>query len=246
MSNKDKPLILIAEDDVQLVSVLQKQLEMAGMSVQAFYNGQDTINYLKRDFANILLLDVGLPDMDGFEVLDNLQKNSINTPVIFVTAFSDEFYKIKCFESGADDFITKPFSFTEMIARINAVLRRSTRSLDLSLTSNTCLNDDDFEFCGAKVKPSAMSIEFPNGSKVDLGKKELGILSYLANNPNTIISRRSLIHNIWGKHANLKSRSLDQYIVKLRQMFKAQGVNEDYIKTMHGVGYMYTDIAVMQ
>lgn len=245
MSNKNKPLILIAEDDAQLVTVLQKQLEMAGMSVQAFYNGQDTINYLKRDFANVVLLDVGLPDMDGFEVLDNLQKNNISTPVIFVTAFSDEFYKIKCFESGADDFITKPFSFTELVARVNAVLRRSTRAVDLTLTQNAGLNDEDFEFCTAKVKPSTMQIEFPNGDKVSIGKKEIGILSYFAKNANAIISRRSLIHNVWGKHANLKSRSLDQYIVKLRQTFKDHGVTQDYIKTMHGVGYMYTDVAVM-
>ncbi|MDR3274172.1 MAG: response regulator transcription factor [Puniceicoccales bacterium] len=236
---KTKPLILIAEDDFQLTEVLSKQLSLSGLNVQAFQNGTDAICFLKRNFASVMLLDINLPDIDGFNVVHQLRSEGISVPIIFLTGFSDEFYKLKGFDVGADDFITKPFSFTELAARIRAVLRRTSLSEDLAITGNAMLSDEDFEFCGAKISPAFMCINFPNGNKVRIGKKEIGILKHFAYNPDAILSRKNIIHSVWGEHANVRSRSMDQYIVKLRQIFRNNECFMEKLRTLHGIGYMY-------
>jgi two-component system alkaline phosphatase synthesis response regulator PhoP len=238
--HKTNPLVVLSEDDVKLAEILRKQIEMSGMDVRTFYGGSDTIKFLQQEPASVLLLDINLPDIDGFDVIKQLQNSHIEVPVIFLTAFSDEYYKIKGFDAGAEDFITKPFSFSELIARIKVVLRRVYGKEKDGVANNAALCDDDFEFCDAVVKPSVMKITFKNGSVVPIGRKELGVLKHFSANENTILSRRNLIHNVWGKYANVKSRSLDQYIVKIRQLLKENGADADALRTLHGIGYIYT------
>ncbi|MDR1401529.1 MAG: response regulator transcription factor [Puniceicoccales bacterium] len=240
MMHRNTPVVVLAEDDVRLADILQKQIEMSGMEVQTFYDGAGTIRFLQKEAASVLLLDINLPDIDGFDVIKQLQSNHVDVPVIFLTAFSDEYYKIKGFDAGAEDFITKPFSFTELIARIKVVLRRAYGKDRDSVSGNAALCDEDFEFCDAVVKPSMMKIVFKNGNSAPIGRKELGVLKHFSSNENTILSRRNLIHSIWGKYANVKSRSLDQYIVKIRQLLKDNGANADALHTLHGIGYIYT------
>lgn len=237
---KTKPLILLAEDDVQLTDVLEKQINLSGMNVRTFHNGTEVVKFLKRDCASIMLLDVNLPDIDGFNVMNQLHSIGVMIPVIFLTGFADEFYKLKGFDIGADDFVTKPFSFTELLARIRAILRRTSKDPDSLIAGNVALNDRSFSFCGATILPSMMQIRFPNGNVVRLGKKEVGILKHFASNKDIILSRKNIIHSVWGESANIRSRSMDQYIVKLRQMFKNNGYSMDAVKTLHGIGYMYS------
>lgn len=237
---KTKPLILLAEDDIQLTEVLEKQISLSGMNVQTFHNGVDVIKFLKRDYASVILLDVNLPDIDGFNVMTQLHGMGISIPVIFLTGFSDEFYKLKGFDIGADDFVTKPFSFTELMARIRAILRRTSRDVDAAITENVTLSDEDFEFCDAKISPASMNVTFPNGSVVRIGKKEIGILKHFADNRDAILSRKNIIRSVWGDTANVRSRSMDQYIVKLRQIFKLNECSMDKLKTLHGIGYIYS------
>ena len=220
MMHRNTPLVVLSEDDVRLADILQKQIEMSGMEVQTFYDGAGTIKFLQREAASVLLLDINLPDIDGFDVIKHLQNSRI--------------------DAGAEDFITKPFSFTELIARIKVVLRRAYGKDPDGVSVNAALCDDDFEFCSAIVKPSLMQIIFKNGNTISIGRKELGVLKHFSSNENTILSRRNLIHNVWGKYANVKSRSLDQYIVKIRQMLKENGANADALHTLHGIGYIYT------
>jgi DNA-binding response OmpR family regulator len=238
--HRNNPLVVLSEDDVKLAEILRKQIELSGMDVQTFHDGSRTVNFLQREAASILLLDINLPDIDGFDVIKQLQSSHIEVPVIFLTAFSDEYYKIKGFDAGAEDFITKPFSFTELIARIKVVLRRAYGRDKDGVSGNATLFDDDFEFCDAIVKPSLMRMIFKNGNSVTIGRKELGVLKHFSSNENTILSRRNLIHNVWGKYANVKSRSLDQYIVKIRQLLKENGADADSLRTLHGIGYIYT------
>lgn len=238
---KTPPLILIAEDDTQLTEVLSKQLSLSGLNVHVFQNGTDMMNFLKRHFASAILLDINLPDIDGFNIVHQLRNAGISIPVIFLTGFSDEFYKLKGFDAGADDFVTKPFSFTELTARVRAVLRRTSSAGDFSITGNAALNDEDFTFCSARVSPSLMCISFPNGNRVRIGKKETGILKHFAYNHDTILSRKNIIHSVWGEHANVRSRSMDQYIVKLRQLFKKNDCPMDKLQTLHGTGYVYSE-----
>jgi DNA-binding response OmpR family regulator len=236
---KPKPLILIVEDDPELAHLISDQLEAAGMFTQVHHRAANVTKYLQNNFANLMLLDVNLPDQTGFALIDKLKSEDIDLPVIFLTGNDNESDRIRGLEMGGDDYITKPFSFSELVARINAVLRRAETSRDGRVTKNASVREEAFDFQGATVDPKRMEIAFPNGNAVKLGRKELGILSYLQDNPDTVITRRTLIHGVWGIHADVRSRSLDQYIVKVRSLYEDNGLHLRAFKTIHGVGYIY-------
>lgn len=240
MSATPKPLILICEDEPELASIISHQLESVGMQTQIYHRCAHALRFLKRNFANLLLLDITLPDQDGFSFLDELKRNEINLPVIFLTGNDTEVSKVKGLELGADDYITKPFSAAELIARINAVLRRAEGSRDFNVTKNAKITDNPFPFEGAMVDPRTMTATFPDGSTEKIGRKEFGIIAYLANNAGVIITRKNLIHSVWGLHADVRSRSLDQYIVKIRDLFARKGRPIANLRTVHGIGYEFS------
>lgn len=212
MATNPKPLILIVEDEKELAALISEQLEAAGMMTQVYHRSSNVMRFLKQNFANLLLLDVNLPDTSGFTLLDELKKNNIQVPVIFLTGNDSEVHRVKGLDMGGDDYITKPFSFPELIARIHAVLRRAETAHDFHITKNAALSQETFQFCDVDVNPVRLEIAFPNGKIEKIGRKELGILTYLASNIGTVLTRRSLIHAVWGIHADVRSRSLDQYI----------------------------------
>jgi len=236
---KTKPLIVIVEDEKELAALIAEQLEGHDMMTQMFHRIQPAARFLSKNFANLLLLDINLPDGTGFELMEELQKANVSVPTIFLTANSTEAIKVKGFEVGGDDYVTKPFSFPELIARITAVLRRSETLKDSNITRNARLDESPFPFCGAEINPQRMEIVFPDGQSEKIGRKELGILVHVASNPKMVLTRQSLIHSVWGVHADVRSRSLDQYIVRIREAFGRHGGNLNSFRTIHGVGYIY-------
>ncbi|TVR51113.1 MAG: DNA-binding response regulator [Puniceicoccaceae bacterium] len=239
MPNTPKPLVLIVEDEVELANLIAEYLEGNNMLTQVCHRCNLAFRFLKNNFANILLLDLTLPDQDGFSFYEELKRNDISVPTIFLTGNASEVSKVKGLELGADDYVTKPFSMAELVARINAVLRRAEVAGDFNLTKNVRLTDEPFTFNLARVDPKTLLVTFPNGNTAKIGRKELGIMAYLANSPSSIVTRKNLIHSVWGIHADIRSRSLDQYIVKIRDLFQKEGVPLDNLKTIHGIGYQY-------
>jgi DNA-binding response OmpR family regulator len=234
-----KPLIVIVEDEVELAQLLSVHLEKAGMHTQICNRAQHALKFLKKNFANLVLLDVNLPDQSGFSLIEEMKSADLSVPVIFVTGNVEETSRIKGLDLGGDDYITKPFSYNELVARIRAVLRRTESKGDLNVTKNVRITDDPFDFCGARVTPERLEISFPDKTTQKLGRKELGILAYLNAHPGQVITRKALIHSVWGVHADVKSRSLDQYIVKVRDLFAAHGLTLDAFRTVHGIGYIF-------
>jgi len=239
-----KPLIVIVEDEPELASLIATHLENAGMHTQVCPRAAHALKFLKKNFANLVLLDINLPDQSGFSLVDDFRKSNITTPIIFLTGNTEETSKVKGLEIGGDDYVTKPFSYAELVARIRAVLRRTESHADLNVTKNVKINDQPFDFCGAHLTPERMEISFPDGQVLKLGRKELGILAYLNAHPGQVITRKALIHSVWGIHADVKSRSLDQYIVKVRDLFSAHGLSLDSFRTVHGIGYIFEPGAV--
>ena len=247
MPRISKPLILIVEDEEQLANVIAEHLENAGMQTQVYYRCAPAARFLKHNFANLMLLDLNLPDSSGFAFLQELRQEDIRVPTIFVTGANAEGMKIKGLdEMGGDDYIVKPFSYPELVARIRAVLRRAETTGDLNISKNVRVTDAPFGFLGAKVLPLRLEIEFPGNKTAKIGRKELGILSYLNDHPGVVIPRKALIHSVWGIHADVRSRSLDQYIVKVRDMFEAHGIGLAAFRTIHGVGYIYDPLGTSQ
>jgi DNA-binding response OmpR family regulator len=239
MSQSTKPLIVIAEDDKDLATLIETQLEIAGMQSQKCHEASHVERFLKSNFANLLLLDVNLPDNSGFQLMQTLREVGNSTPVIFLTGEDDTVKKVKALEMGGDDYITKPFGFPELVARINAVLRRAETTWDGQITKNASITNEPFDFCGATVNPKRLEVSFPDGEREIIGRKELGIFVYLAEHPNAVLTRKNLIHSVWGIHADVRSRSLDQYVVKIRDLYKKHGLTLDAFRTVHGVGYIY-------
>jgi DNA-binding response OmpR family regulator len=234
-----KPLIVVVEDEPDLASLIAQHLERAGMRVQVCNRAAHAFKFLQKNFANLVLMDLNLPDQGGFELHEELKAANINVPVIFVTANLEEASKIHGLEQGGDDYITKPFSYAELTARIKAVLRRADYKEDMNLTKNVRVNTDPFDFCGARVTPVRLEIGFANNETISIGRKELGILSYLNEHQGEVITRKALIHAVWGQHADVRSRSLDQYVVKVRDIFKKKGLDLADFRTVHGIGYIF-------
>jgi len=239
MRTEPKPLVVVVEDEAELAKLIAVHLERAGMQTQICNRAAHALSFLKKNFANLLLLDITLPDQSGFSLMEDLKAADITVPVIFLTGNVDEPNKVKGLNMGGDDYITKPFSYAELVARIHAVLRRTESKGDLNVTKNVRLNDEPFEFCGAQISPIRLEITFPSHPVRKLGRKELGILSYLNEHRGAVITRQALIHSVWGVHADIKSRSLDQYIVKVRELYAEHGLTLDAFRTVHGIGYIF-------
>ncbi|MBI5691227.1 MAG: response regulator transcription factor [Verrucomicrobia bacterium] len=234
-----KPLIVIVEDEADLANLVAGHLERVGMHTQICNRAQHALKFLKRNFANLILLDINLPDQSGFALAEELKAADINIPIIFLTGNVEETSKVRGLDMGGDDYVTKPFSYAELTARIRAVLRRAEVKTDLNVTKNVRVSDEPFDFCGARVTPVRLEISFPNGVTQKLGRKELGILAYLNAHAGEVITRKALIHSVWGVHADVKSRSLDQYIVKVRDLYTSHGLSLDAFRTVHGIGYIF-------
>ena len=234
-----KPLIVIVEDEIELAELIATHLDRAGMHTQICNRAQHAFKFLKRNFANLVLLDINLPDQSGFSLAEELKAADIPVPIIFVTGNVEETSKLRGLDMGADDYVTKPFSYAELVARIRAVLRRAEVKADLNVTKNVKVSDEPFDFCGARVTPQRLEISFPDGASGEIGRKELGILSYLNAHAGEVIPRKALIHSVWGTHADVKSRSLDQYVVKVRELFASHGLSLDAFRTVHGIGYIF-------
>ncbi|MGC6424964.1 MAG: response regulator transcription factor [Lentimonas sp.] len=234
-----KPLIVIAESDKDLATLISTHLDLAGMQSQICHKAAHVERFLTNNFANLLLLDLNLPDASGLTLMKELRKGGNGVPVIFLAGENSEVHKVNALEMGGDDYVTKPIGFPELVARIHAVLRRTETAHDGNITDNVTTANDPFSFCGVKVNPQRLEVTFPDGEVESVGRKELGIFVYLAAHPDTVLTRKNLIHAVWGIHADVRSRSLDQYIVKIRDLFKRHDLSLDAFRTVHGVGYIY-------
>src|SRR4051812_35111352 len=146
-----KPLIVVVEDEPELAALVATQLEKAGMHAQICTRAAHALKFLKKNFANLILLDINLPDQSGFSLAEELKQADISVPIIFLTGNVEETSKVRGLDMGGDDYITKPFSYAELVARIRAVLRRTESQTDLNVTKNVKINDQPFDFCGAHV-----------------------------------------------------------------------------------------------
>ncbi|HWA86799.1 MAG TPA: response regulator transcription factor, partial [Opitutus sp.] len=163
MRAEPKPLIVVVEDEVELANLIASHLESAGMQTQVCNRAAHALRYLQHNFANLLLLDISLPDGSGFSLLEQLKADDISVPVIFLTGQDQETSKIRGLDMGGDDYVTKPFSYGELVARIRAVLRRAESKTDLNLTKNVRVSDEPFDFCGARIAADRLEIAFPDG-----------------------------------------------------------------------------------
>lgn len=224
--------ILVVDDEPHIIELVKFNLETTGFKVLEASDGQKAIEIIKSKKPDLVLLDLMLPIIDGFEVCRILRKNekTREIPVIMLTAKSEEVDKILGFEVGADDYITKPFSTRELVARVRAVLRR-TKAIDDSSkieARDIVIDVDKYEVT-------------VRGEKKDFTPKQFDLLKILMSNPGKVFSREYLLENVWGYDYLGDTRTVDVHIRHLRQKIEEDSENPNLIETIRGVGYKFNE-----
>ncbi|KXZ39563.1 two-component system, OmpR family, alkaline phosphatase synthesis response regulator PhoP [Alkalithermobacter thermoalcaliphilus JW-YL-7 = DSM 7308] len=221
--------ILIVDDEEHIVELLKFNLSLQGYKIDVAYDGLDAFVKIRENKPDLIILDVMIPSIDGFGLLKKVrsEKEIKDIPVIMLTAKDMEEYKIQGLQIGADDYITKPFSIKELIARVSAVLRRYNAGKDQS--NEIVVGDIKIDLENYEVTK--------NGKKIDLTLKEFELLKILAENRGKVLSRNLLLDKIWGYEYFGETRTVDVHIRHLRKKIEDEDKNPQYIETIRGVGY---------
>lgn len=223
-----KEKILVVDDDKNICDLLRMYLEKEGYTVLMEHNGIDAVNTFNSEDPDLVLLDIMLPQLDGWQVCREIRKVS-EKPIIMVTAKDETFDKVLGLELGADDYITKPFDTKEMIARIKAVLRRTT------VTKGGDTKEVRYDKLVINLSNYEMIV---NGVAVDTPPKELELIYHLASNPDRVFTRDQLLDDVWGFDYYGDSRTVDVHIKRLRD--KLKGVSDEWeLRTIWSVGYKF-------
>jgi len=222
--------ILVVDDEENIQELIKYNLEKSGFIVICTGNGIDAVKIVKQQFPQLMLLDLMLPGMDGLDVCKEIRKDSVmsNMPIIMITAKEEDIDKIIGLELGADDYITKPFSVRELIARIKAMLRRTNMQL-VGKTFN--IGNLAIDFGNHEV--------IKNELKIELTLKEFELLEILIRNKGRVITRDFLLDKIWGYEYLGQTRTVDVHIRHLRQKIEEDDKNPAYIQTIRGIGYRF-------
>ena len=219
--------IFIIEEEPSIIQLVQHNLEKNGFIISSSLNGNDGLKELKKFQPDLLLLDWMLPDLSGIEICKSIRKdNSFKSlPVIMLTAKGEEEDKIKGLDSGVDDYLTKPFSFNELMARIKAVLRRS----------NPNIISDSLEYEDLSLDRIEKRV-FRDQQEIKLGPTEFRLLEFFLTNPKRVYSRDQILENVWPNNVNVESRTIDVHIRRLRQSVNLKNKKE-LIRTVRSSGY---------
>lgn len=221
--------ILVVDDEQNMRSGLKDNLEFEGYEVDTAINGEEGLKKILDNFYNLIILDVMMPKMNGFDVCKTARKNGIITPIILLTAKGEEIDKVLGLEIGADDYVTKPFSLRELLARVKAILRRGESLIMTESEREVKIGKLDVNFSGFKATSKQKD--------VNMTHKEFEILHYLWKRRNTTVSRDDLLSEIWGYDENPTTRTVDNFILKLRQKVEIDPNHPKIILTVHGIGY---------
>jgi DNA-binding response OmpR family regulator len=222
--------ILIVEDEIPMLQGLKDNLELEGYAVDAASNGREGLDKIKNNQYDLVLLDVMLPGISGFDICRAVRKENNRTPIILLTAKGEEIDKVLGLELGADDYVTKPFSLRELLARIKSILRRSAGN------PNNSDNPDELHIGKLKVVFSSYEA-YAGDQEIKMSHKEFEILKYLWAHRNKTVSRDELMNKVWEYDSEITSRTVDNFIVKLRQKIELNQNESKIILTVHGVGY---------
>ncbi len=227
--------ILLVEDEESLAIGLEYNLSAEGCDIELADDGKKALACIEKSDYDLLILDIMLPYVDGFEIAKQVRKKNAQVPILFLTARTDAKDRIKGLKIGADDYLTKPFHLDELLLRIRGMLRRKSwykESVEENPVYHFGRNEINFEnfICSA------------SGKQIQLTAHEAFLLKYLITNKNRIVSRKELLQNVWNTNSDIETRTVDNFIVRLRRYFETDPNNPQYIKSIRGQGYIFNDV----
>lgn len=228
--------ILVVEDDASIRLGLQELLATEGFEVVVCSRGDRVLETARRDAPALIILDVMLPKVSGFDACRQLRQAGIRVPILMLTAKAQELDKVIGLESGADDYVTKPFGVRELIARIHALLRRSQAATNETSSPSPDDSQAPFQIGASRVDPRRFQL-LRDDDRFDLTAKELKLLQLFFKHPGEVLSRDRLLTEVWGQRYLGTTRTLDQVIVQLRKKLGDSADDPRHLLTVHGVGY---------
>jgi phosphate regulon transcriptional regulator PhoB len=228
--------ILIVDDEKDIVDLIAYNLEKEGFPAVKAYDGESALHSVKKQNPDLIILDLMLPKMNGLDVCKSLRRNpeTAGIPIIMLTAKGEEIDKIIGLEVGADDYVTKPFSVKELIARVRSILRRLKEGAQYT-------GKEEFSHKGLKINYGSCLVSL-NGREVTLSPTELKLLFFLSRHPGRVYSRNQIIDHVWGDETFITDRAVDVHIRRLRSQIEKDMENPYYIQTVRGFGYKFADI----
>ena len=226
--------VLLVEDEENLLDIIKLNLEMEELDVTTCKDGKSAVETFKPGKFNLVILDVMLPLMNGFDVCEKIRKIDKNVPVLFLTAKNESQDRVKGLKLGGDDYLAKPFNLEELLLRVNNLIKRSSKNivsekLQYYKFGNNSVNFSTYEVVGVK------------GKKITLTKREVLLLKLLIEKKNEVVSRNEILEEIWGSDVYPSTRTIDNYILAFRKYFEENPKEALYFHSIRGVGYKFSD-----
>ena len=226
--------ILLVEDEENLQEALKLNLELEGYEITGAYDGAEALRAVQKEYFNLIILDVMLPEIDGITVCETIRLSNPDLPILILSAKNSSADRVLGLKKGADDYLTKPFNLEELLIRVNNLIKKSER-----LSSKEPI-PDVYDFGKNKIDFKASEAFTKSGEKVTLTKKEIMLLKLLIDNKNEVVTREKILQVVWGYNVYPTTRTIDNFILNFRKYFEEDSRDPKYFHSVRGVGYKFT------
>ena len=226
--------ILLVEDEENLLEAIKMNLELEGYEVEVADTGKKALKKIKESQFNLIILDVMLPEINGFELCENIRITDSDTPILFLTAKDSSEDKVQGFKLGGDDYLTKPFNLEELLMRVKVLVKHSKRGLNKEV-------ENVYRFAGNEINFVNYTAKSRHGKNVELTKKELALLKMLIERKNTVVSRNQILHFVWGYDVSPSTRTIDNFISSFRKYFEKDASEPRHFHSVRSIGYKFTE-----
>lgn len=233
--NPSKPSILLVEDEENLHESLKLNLELEGYQVTSAYDGAAAMKAVQNEYFDLLILDVMIPEIDGFTVTQNIRLTNTEVPILILSAKDTGADRVMGLKKGADDYLTKPFNLEELLLRVQKLIQKNKKLQDRSSLGDT------YQFGGHTIDFKAQEATTATGERIQLSKKEAMLLKLLIENKNEVVPREKILQSVWGYNVYPTTRTIDNFILNFRKYFEEDSRNPRYFHSVRGVGYKYAE-----
>jgi len=227
--------LLIVEDEENLRETLKLNLEIEGYEVSTASTGIEALNAIKKEYFDLLLLDIMLPEMDGITVCENIRLQNNDVPILFLSARNSGVDRIEGLKKGGDDYMTKPFNLEELLLRVEKLVTKSKK-----LRERAPINEI-FTFGKCKIDFTGLTAKDKDGVSIELSKKEIALLKLLIEHKNEVVSREHILQAVWGYNVYPTTRTIDNFILNFRKYFEKDTKSPKHFHSVRGIGYKFTE-----